>query len=112
MAPHKFRPLPDLNTKDERNEIEVSIDAIVLSQDQHHITSKLHSGTIRHDKREATPEELTEEKRIKSERRRLSNLAVGSADVDGSYDEGLALTAEPKPTFSKPSDPGTTRNDH
>jgi hypothetical protein len=113
MAPKAFQRPPDPSTKcEDLAPIEQSIDAIILADSEHATVSKLHSGTVRTDRKMATPEELAEAKRIKIERRRASNLAAGSADCDGSYEEGLALTSEPRPAFQPPAESTTVRNDH
>lgn len=113
MAPKAFQRPPGLSTKcEDLTPIEQSIDAIILSDSEHATVSKLHSGTVRTDRKMATPEEVAQAKAEKIARRRASNLAAGSADVDGSYEEGLALTSEPRPAFQPPADAETVRIDH
>jgi hypothetical protein len=80
MAPRKF-----VNPETESvvlDEVALSIDMIVLSEDAHVRTSKLHSGTVRQDRKEATPEEIAAEKLDKILRRSLRCTAIGAADVD------------------------------
>ena len=82
MAPHKFVPPPDLNSKPASlDAVSLSMDEIVLSEDSFLKCVKLPSGTVRCTRKEPTPEEIATVKQEAHARRSDAWLTMGSSQT-------------------------------